>query len=60
VHAVASPEAQAQASEGMVFSQMEAAAAHCQLGVQAHAEAAQALAPVLRDLLPNDVSARLN
>lgn len=60
VHAVASPEAQALASEGLVFSQMEAAAAHCQLGVQAHVEAAQALTPVLRDLSRHKVAARLN
>lgn len=47
VEVVASEAAQSIGTEGMVFSQMEAAAAHRQPGVLAHVEAAEALEPVL-------------
>ncbi len=60
VEVTASPTARALGSEGMVYSQMEAAAAHCQLGVRAQVEAAEALAPVLCDLVPKGRKARLN
>ena len=52
VEATASDAARARGVEGMVFSQMEAAAAQSQLGVGAHEEASAALVPVLGDLIP--------
>lgn len=52
VEVVASPAALAARTEGMVFSQMEAAAAESQLSVAHHNEAAEALAPVLARFAP--------
>lgn len=60
VEVVASAEARALGSEGLVFSQMEAAAAQSQLGVQAQIEAAEALSPVLSRIAPAGRSVILN
>ncbi|MCV3271589.1 DUF6473 family protein [Roseobacter sinensis] len=48
---VVTPEAMAAGTEGMVFSQLEAMAAAEMLGPKAHGELAQALGPVLQDLV---------
>lgn len=60
VEVTASPTAQALGSEGMVFSQMEAAAAQSQLGIKTHVEAAEALLPVLCEMFPKGRHVRLN
>ncbi|MCR8824924.1 DUF6473 family protein [Pseudosulfitobacter koreensis] len=51
VEVKASDHARAQGTDGMVFSEMERPAAQTMLGPVAHEEAAEALAPVLRQLL---------
>ncbi|MEP2639524.1 MULTISPECIES: DUF6473 family protein [Roseobacteraceae] len=51
VQVVATPEAIAAGTEGMVFSQMEAMAAAELLGPNAHGELAKALGPILHDLV---------
>jgi hypothetical protein len=50
VEVVASPEALAQGTAGMVFDPLEEAKANTMMGPAAHAEAAAALAPVLRGI----------
>lgn len=52
VEVVASDEARAAGTRGMIFSELEAPAAEHVLGPLAHREAADALAPVLEQLLP--------
>nr|WP_272009840.1 DUF6473 family protein [Roseovarius sp. ZX-A-9] len=51
VDATASPGTQEDGTRGMVFSQFDAAAAAELLGPAAHTEAAERLAPVIRDLV---------
>ncbi|MEM6311554.1 MAG: DUF6473 family protein [Pseudomonadota bacterium] len=51
VEAVLSPDACANPTDGMVFSQMEAPAAQEMVGPLAHQEVASKLLPVLRDML---------
>lgn len=51
IEIVASEEAVALGTEGMIFSQMEAPVASHLLGPAAHQEAAERLAPALRDML---------
>lgn len=50
IEVVASPRAQGQGTDGMVFSQMEAPAAGHIMGPAAHEEAAQALVPAIKNL----------
>lgn len=52
VEVAASPGVKATGTEGMVFSQMESAAADSQFGVSHHADAAAALVPELAALVP--------
>ncbi|WP_298844357.1 DUF6473 family protein [uncultured Roseobacter sp.] len=51
VEVVATPEAVASGTAGMVFSELEAVAAREMLGPQAHGEVARTLHPVLQDLV---------
>jgi hypothetical protein len=52
VEVVVSPLAQAQGTTGMVFDPLETVSAGSMLGPAAHAEAAAALAPVLKEMFP--------
>ncbi|WP_375174539.1 DUF6473 family protein [Pseudooceanicola sp.] len=60
VEVVARDSERAAGTEGMVFSQMEYAAAQSQLGVGLHHTAAEALAPVLCEIVPKDTPVFLN
>ena len=51
VEVVATPEAVASGTAGMIFSELEAVAAREMLGPQAHGEVARTLHPVLQDLV---------
>lgn len=54
VRVVASAAARAQGGDGLVFAQVESRAARRVLGPTVHVQAAEALAPVLSDLLSSD------